>query len=97
MQITFTGHHVEVTPALREVATGKLEKLTRHYDKIVSIHVIFQVEKLRQIAEATVHVAKSEIHASAESEDLYSAIDSMVDKLDRQLKKYKEKHSDHRD
>jgi putative sigma-54 modulation protein len=97
MQITFTGHHVEVTPALRELATSKLEKLTRHYDKIVSINVTFKVDKLQQVAEATVYVAKNEIHAHADSEDLYTAIDLMVDKLDRQLKKHKEKHSDHRD
>lgn len=91
MQIHFTGHHVEVTPALREFATGKFEKLIHHFEKIDSIHVVFQVDKLRQIAEATIHVVKHEIHAHAESEDLYSSIDLLMDKLTRQLQKHKEK------
>lgn len=97
MQINFTGHHVEVTPALRDFATGKFEKLMRHFEKIGSINVIFQVDKLRHIAEATIHVAKNELHAHSESEDLYSAIDLLIDKLDRQLKKHKEKITDHRE
>lgn len=97
MQISFTGHHVEVTPALRDFATGKFEKLMRHFEKIGSINVIFQVDKLRHIAEATIHVAKNELHAHSESEDLYSAIDLLIDKLDRQLKKHKEKITDHRE
>lgn len=97
MQINFTGHHVEITPALREFATGKFEKLARHFEKLGSIHVVLEVDKLRHIAEATLHVAKNEIHGHAESEDLYSAIDLLIDKLDRQLVKYKEKMTDHRD
>lgn len=97
MQINFTGRHIEVTPALREFATGKFERLIRHFEKIGSINVLFEVDKLRHIAEATVHVAKNEIHAHSESEDLYSAIDLLIDKLDRQLKKYKEKLTEHRD
>lgn len=97
MQINFTGHHVEVTPALRGYATSKFERLERHFDKITSINITFDVEKLRQIAEATIFVVKGELHASSESEDLYSAIDSLVDKLDRQIKKHKEKLKNHRD
>lgn len=97
MQINFTGHHIEVTPALREFAEGKFEKILRHFDKIGSINVVFEVDKLRHIAEATIHVAKNEFHAHADSEDLYSAIDLLIDKLDRQLKKHKEKITDHRD
>ncbi|KTC90957.1 ribosome hibernation promoting factor [Fluoribacter dumoffii] len=91
MQINITGHHIDVTPALRAFTEEKLEKLERHFDHIKSINVVLNVEKLRQIAEATVHVNKGELHASAESEDLYAAIDSLIDKLERQLSKHKEK------
>ena len=91
MQITFTGHRMEVTPALRSFTEEKFDKLERHFDKITAINVVFDVEKLRQIAEATILVAKGEVHASSESEDMYTAIDILVDKLDRQLIKHKEK------
>lgn len=97
MQINFTGHRLEITPALREYAISKFDKLQRHFDKISSIHVVFDVEKLRQIAEATLHVSKAELHASSESENMYSSIDSLVEKLDRQLIKHKEKLKSHRD
>lgn len=97
MQINVTGHRLEVTPALREFTLSKFDKLQRHFDKITTINVVFDVEKLRQTAEATLFVAKGELHASAESEDMYSAIDSLVDKLDRQLIKHKEKLQNHRD
>ena len=91
MQINFTGHRMEVTPALKTFTQEKFDKLERHFDKITAINVIFDVEKLRQIAEATILVAKGELHASSESEDMYTAIDILVDKLDRQLIKHKEK------
>lgn len=94
MQINFTGHRLEVTPALKSFTQEKFDKLERHFDKITAINVVFDVEKLRQIAEATILVAKGEVHASSESEDMYSAIDSLVDKLDRQLIKHKEKIRD---
>lgn len=97
MQIHFTGHHIEITPALKEFTTEKFEKLTRHFDKITSINVVFEVDKLQHIAEATIHVAKNEFHAHADSEDLYTAIDLLIDKLDRQLVKHKEKIQDHRE
>jgi ribosome hibernation promoting factor len=97
MQIKFTGHRLEVTPAIRQYAIEKLERLERHFDKITSVNVIFDVEKLRQIVEATVHVAKGELHASSESEDMYASIDALVDKLDRQLIKHKEKLKNHRE
>ena len=96
MQINFTGHHLEVTPALREYTISKFDKLQRHFDKISSINVIFDVEKIMQTAEATMHVAKLELHASSKSENMYSSIDSLVEKLDRQLIKHKEKLQDHR-
>lgn len=95
MQINITGHRLEVTPALRAFAEEKFNKLERHSDHITAIHVVFDVEKLRQIAEATVYVAKGELHASSEAEDLYAAIDTLIDKLDRQLIKHKEKIRKH--
>ena len=95
MQINITGHHIDVTPALRAFTEEKFDKLERHFDHVTSINVVLNVEKLRQIAEATVHVTKGELHASAESEDLYTAIDTLIDKLERQLSKHKEKNQHH--
>lgn len=95
MQINFTGHGMQVTSALREYATDKLDRLAHRGDKITNIHVIFDVEKLQQIAKATVHVPGAELHAHAEAADLYSAIDGLVDKLDQQIKKRREKMKDH--
>lgn len=103
MQINITGHRMDVTPAIRAFTEEKFERLERHFDHITAIHVVFDVEKVRQIAEATIFVAKGELHASAEAEDLYSAIDLLVDKLNRQLVKHKEKllglrdHRDHKE
>ncbi|AWN75311.1 ribosome hibernation promoting factor [Legionella anisa] len=97
MQINITGHHIDVTPALRAFTEEKFDKLERHFDQIKSINVVLNVEKLRQIAEATVHVTKGELHASSESEDLYAAIDTLIDKLERQLTKHKEKNQKHHD
>ncbi|HHF7373447.1 ribosome hibernation promoting factor [Legionella bozemanae] len=97
MQINITGHHIDVTPALRAFTEEKFDKLERHFDQIKSINVVLNVEKLRQIAEATIHVTKGELHASSESEDLYAAIDALIDKLERQLTKHKEKNHKHHD
>ena len=97
MQINFTGHRMDVTPALRNFTQEKFNKLERHFDKITSINVIFDVEKLRQIAEATILISKGELHASSESENMYTSIDLLVDKLDKQLMKHKEKILNHRD
>lgn len=97
MQINFTGHRMEITPALKSFTEGKFNKLERHFDQITAINVVFDVEKLRQIAEATIHVKKGAVHASSESENMYAAIDILVDKLDRKLIKHKEKMLHHRD
>lgn len=97
MQINFTGHNVEVTPALRTYTEDKFNKLARHFDKITSIHVVFDIEKLSQIAEASIMISKGELHARSESEDMYASIDSLIDKLHRQLIKHKEKIRDHRE
>lgn len=95
MQLNITGHRLDITPALRTFTQEKFDKLERHFDQITSINVVFDVEKLRQIAEATVYVTKGELHASSESDDMYAAIDALIDKLDRQLIKHKEKIRDH--
>ena len=97
MNITFTGHGVEVTQALKTFTEEKLNKLERHFNHIISINIVFRVEKLRQMVEATILVYKFEIHASAESEIMYTAIDNLIDKLNTQLIKHKEKIQDHRD
>ena len=95
MQITVSGHHVEVTPALRDYVNNKLAKLQRHFDNITNTDVTLSVEKLVQKAEATVHLSGAEVFASSEDSDMYAAIDSMVDKLDRQVIKHKEKLKKH--
>ncbi|GAB3310859.1 HPF/RaiA family ribosome-associated protein [Haliea atlantica] len=95
MQLNISGHHVEVTDALRDYVQSKFERLQRHFDQITNTEVTLIVEKLVQKAEATIHVAGADIFAAAESEDMYAAIDALVDKLDRQLIKHKEKARGH--
>ena len=92
MQLTISGHHLEITAAIREYVTTKFAKLERHYEQITSTSVILSVDKLSQKAEATIHVSGAELFANSQNEDLYAAIDALTDKLDRQLIKYKEKH-----
>jgi putative sigma-54 modulation protein len=91
MQITISGHHVDVTEPLREYVLSKFERLQRHSEQITKTDVTLIVEKLVQKAEATIHVAGADIFATADSEDMYAAIDLLADKLDRQLIKHKEK------
>ncbi|WP_444995049.1 ribosome hibernation promoting factor [Aliikangiella sp. IMCC44359] len=91
MQINLTGHHLDITDSLKNYVHEKFEKIERHFDHINNVHVILQVEKLRQIAEAKLNVNGGEIFANSESEDMYAAIDTLVDKLDRQVIKHKEK------
>lgn len=91
MQINISGHHIELTPALKSYVGSKLNRLVRHHDRITSTNVILSVDKLRQKAEATVHVSGKDFFADSESEDLYAAIDLLADKLDRQLIRHKEK------
>jgi putative sigma-54 modulation protein len=95
MNLNITGHHIEVTPAIREYVTGKLDRVLRHFDNVTSVHVILSVEKLQQKAEVTLHVKGKDIFADATDGDLYASIDALTDKLDRQVVKYKEKHSNH--
>jgi putative sigma-54 modulation protein len=95
MQLSVTGHHVEVTQALRDYVGTKLAKLERHFDHMTDIHCILTVEKLVHKAEATVYMGGGTIHADSIEDDMYAAIDMLVDKLDRQVKKHKEKLTDH--
>jgi len=91
MQLSVTGHHVEVTPSLRGYVEKKLERIGRHFDQVIDVHCVLTVEKLRQKAEATLHVSGNAIHAVATKEDMYAAIDLLADKVQRQLKKHLEK------
>lgn len=94
MQLSISGHHVDVTDALKSYVEEKLQKLERHYDQITNTHVILTVEKNQQRAEATMHVSGAEVFADANCEDMYAAIDKLTDKLDRQILKHKEKAQD---
>ncbi len=96
MQVSISGHHVEITDSLRSYINEKIQRLDRHFDKAIDIHVILTVEKLRHKAEATLHVSGANLFAEDEKEDMYAAIDGLIDKLDRQGKKYKEKIKSHR-
>ena len=95
MQINLTGHHVDITEPMRDYVNSKMERLERHFDNVTDIHVILSVEKLRHKAEATLHVSGARMYADAIEEDMYAAIDGLADKLDRQVKKHKEKLTDH--
>ena len=95
MQLSITGHHIDVTDSLRAYVTNKFVRLERHYERMTNVHVVLSVEKLIQKAEATIHTSGAELYADATSEDLYAAIDALVDKLDRQIVKHKEKQQDH--
>ena len=96
MNIDVTGQHIDVSPALRDYVASKFEKLKTHFDKVGNCHVILSVEKLQQKAEATVSISGgNNLFANAENENMYAAIDDLVDKLDRQAKKLKEKSTKH--
>jgi putative sigma-54 modulation protein len=100
MNLTISGHHLEVTPALREYVLTKLDRVTRHFDQVVDITVLLSIEKLRekerrQKAEVTLHVKGRDIFVEQAHEDLYAAIDQLMDKLDRQVCRHKDKVQDH--
>lgn len=95
MNLNITGHHVELTPAIREYASNKLERVIRHFDHVTSVHVILSVDKLVQKAEVTLRVKGKDIYADATDANLYASIDLVTDKLDRQVVKHKERVSDH--
>jgi putative sigma-54 modulation protein len=93
MNINLTGRHLEITPAIREHVTTKLGKVKRHFDHVIDINVILSVDKLQQKAEATLHLSGKTIFAETDDSNLYVAIDNLVDLLDRQVLKHKDKNS----
>ena len=95
MNLSISGHHLEVTPALREYVTSKLARIRHHFDQVIDVNVILSVDKLVQRAEMKLRVAGKEIFAEARHTDLYAAVDTLFDKLDRQVIKYKQKRQDY--
>lgn len=98
MQLNITGHHIEITDALRDYVQSKIQKIERRFSNITNVHVVLTYEKQsQQKAEAHVNLAKGDINAHAEADDMYAAIDLLIDKLDRQVIKHKEKMNNHHD
>ena len=95
MQLEITGHHNDVTDSMNAYVREKVGRVTRHFDRVINIHVILEVQKGRHRAEASLHVSGNHIFAEAQADDMYSAIDLLADKLDRQIVKHKEKVKDH--
>ncbi len=96
MNLNLSGHHLEITPAIRDYVTVKLVRLTRHFDHVIDVNVVLSVDKLRQQVTANLHVRGKDIHAECVEPDMYAAIDALADKLDRQVLKHKEKRNGHR-
>ena len=96
MNLHLSGHHLEITPAMRGYITTKLGRITRHFDHVIDVNVILSVEKLKQKVEASVHLSGKDIFVECHDTDMYAAIDTLVDKLDRQILKHKEKNFEHR-
>ena len=90
------GHHVDITPAMRDYVTSKFTRITRHFDHVIDVSVILSVDKLKQKIEANVHLSGKDIFVECADPDMYAAIDALVDKLDRQILKHKEKNFEHR-
>ena len=95
MQLNITGNNVEITEALRDFVNTKFAKLEQYFDRINQVYIVLKVEKVTHISDATLHVNGGEIHASAEGQDMYAAIDDLMDKLNRQIARYKEKLQTH--
>jgi putative sigma-54 modulation protein len=95
MQMSVTGHHIDVTPALHSYLEKKLERILRHFDQLIDTHFVLTVEKLQHKAEATLRVSGETIHAVATEENMYASIDALADRLERRVRKHKEKACDH--
>jgi putative sigma-54 modulation protein len=95
MNLTISGHHIEVTPAIREYVVSKLSKIKRHFDHVIDVNVIVSVDKLEHKAELNLHMRGKDIHVTAIESNLYASIDSLVSKLDRQVLKHKSKIQNH--
>ena len=96
MNLHLTGHQLQITPAIREYVASKLQRVKHHFDSVIDVNVIMSVEKLLQKVEASVHVRGRDIFCESTDADMYAAIDSLVDKLDRTIIKHKERHLDQR-
>lgn len=96
MQLNISGHHLNITDAIKRHSEEKLVKIKNHFDHLININMILEVEKGVQKAEATIHISGADLFAKAESDDMYVSIDKMVNKLDAQVRKHKEKLSNHR-
>ena len=96
MNLNLSGHHLDITPAIRSYVVSKLERVTRHFDHVIDVNVVLSVDKLRQQVTANLHIRGKDIHAECVEPDMYAAIDALADKLDRQVVKYKEKRNGHR-
>jgi putative sigma-54 modulation protein len=96
MNLTLTGNHLEITPAIRDYVVAKLDRVTRHFDHVIDVNVVMSVDKLRHKVEANLHTRGKDIHVEAVESDMYAAIDALSDKLDRQVLKHKEKLSTNR-
>ncbi len=96
MNLNLTGHHVEITPAMRDYVAAKMVKIKRHFDNVIDVNVTLSVEKLKQNAEANVHVRGKNIFVETNSSNMYASIDNLVDKLDRKILKHKGKNVGHR-
>jgi putative sigma-54 modulation protein len=91
MNLHLSGHHVEITPAIRDYVAAKLERINRHFDHVIDVNVIMTVQKLDQTIEANVHLSGKDIHVHCNHGDMYAAIDELIDKLDRQVIRHKER------
>jgi putative sigma-54 modulation protein len=91
MNLNLTGRHLEITPAIRQHVTDKIAKIKSHFESVMDVTVILSVDKLRQKAEGSVHLSGKDVFVESEDDNLYVAIDNMVEKLDRQIIKHKEK------
>ncbi|HTY48373.1 MAG TPA: ribosome-associated translation inhibitor RaiA [Steroidobacteraceae bacterium] len=96
MRLTVKGHHLEITASMRGYVEKKMARIVRHFDQVIDVHCVLTVEKLHHKAEATLHVSGSDIHADAAEPSMYAAIDVLSDKLERCVRKHKEKLTDHR-
>jgi putative sigma-54 modulation protein len=96
MNLNLTGHHLTITPAIRDYVVAKLDRVVRHFDHVIDVNVVMSVDKLQQKIEANLHTRGKDIHAEAIDADLYAAIDALADKLDRQVLKHKEKREERR-
>ena len=91
MNLSVSGHHLEITPAIRDYVVAKLERINRHFDHVIDVNVVMTVEKLDQRIEANVHMSGKDIHVQSHDGDMYAAIDGLIDKLDRQVIRHKER------